>query len=77
MDVPLRPRQALALAALLLNHALTVSESADRQMLEALVEQRVATEDEARGSDKGARPFFTSRSNPRRASMPIVRSRAR
>ena len=58
VDMPLRPRQALALAGLLLNHALTVSESADRQMLEALGEQRVATEDEAHGSDIGAPAVF-------------------
>jgi hypothetical protein len=33
----------LALAALLLNHALMASESADRRVLEAAGEQRVAT----------------------------------
>jgi hypothetical protein len=45
VDMPLRPRQALALAALLLNHALMASEGAgtNRGVLDAAGEQRVAT----------------------------------
>jgi hypothetical protein len=44
VDMPLRPRQALALAALLLNHALMAGESASthRGVLETAGEQDVA-----------------------------------
>ena len=41
IEVPLRSRQALVLAGLLLNYALMVRESADRQVLETPGEQRV------------------------------------
>ena len=52
-DMPLRPRQALALAGLLLNHALMASERTDRVVLKTPGEQRVAMGDEAHGSDIG------------------------
>jgi hypothetical protein len=52
VDMPLRPRQALVLAGQLLNLALmaeTSTASADRRVLEATGEQRVAVRKRAHG----------------------------
>jgi hypothetical protein len=58
IEVPLRPRQALALAGLLLNYALMVRESADRQVFKASGENVVTRGIEAHSADIGAPGVF-------------------